>query len=182
MTPHSTKTRILILVRHGESEANRAGTFDGYADAALTELGRRQATLAGARLAALLMDRVRVVSSPLRRAAHTAQAIASTLGTTVRVDSGLVAGEGRPGQSLETAGAEVTETIRAAWADWDGALIAVSHRFPLRAYLQRLYGADSAASLVDALGNGDALEVRFQAEVAHAAIHHRLVETTLGLA
>lgn len=165
--------RTLVLVRHGESEANRAGTFDGYADAALTELGRRQATLAAARLAALALPRVRLISSPLRRAAHTALEIASAFGTELRLETRLLAGEGRPGQSLEAAGAEVAEAIGAAWAEWDATLIAVSHRFPIRAYLQRLYGPGCAAMLVDALGNAEALEVRFRGDVVSEAIHHR---------
>lgn len=169
---HTPPSRILLLVRHGESEANRAGTIDGYADAALTDLGRLQAARAAASLAAL--ERARVISSPLRRALHTAQTIASALGTEPHVDGRLLAGEGRPGQSYDTAGREVAGAIRAAWTDGDDALIAVSHRFPIRSYLRLLYGPSTAAELIDALGNGDALEVRFDADVARPAVHRRL--------
>jgi broad specificity phosphatase PhoE len=166
-----------MLVRHGESEANRVGTLDGHADADLTELGRRQATQAGASLAALALKPVRVVSSPLRRALHTAEAIALALGTEVVLDSRLLAGEGRPEPSYDTAGAEVAAAIREAWADWHGPLVAVSHRFPIRSYLRLLYGSSTAAGLVDALGNGDALEVRFEADMTHPAVHHSLAST-----
>jgi broad specificity phosphatase PhoE len=171
---HATTHPVLMLVRHGESEANRAGTLEGYADAALTELGRVQATQVGASLAALSLDPVRIVSSPLRRAAHTAEAIASALGAELRLDRRLLAGEGRPGQSYDTAGAEVAAAIREAWGGENGALIAVSHRFPIRSYLRLLYDSYSAARLVEALGNGDALEVRFEAGAAQPPVHHRL--------
>ncbi len=171
---HPAPPRILMLVRHGESEANRAGTFDGYADAVLTDLGRQQATRAAARLAALSLERVRIVSSPLRRALHTARAIASTLDLELAVDARLLAGEGRPGQSSEVAGDEVAAALREGWASGAGTLIAVSHRFPIRGYLQLLYGPDAAARLVDALGNGDGIEVRFDADTALPAVHRRL--------
>lgn len=176
-----TTGRILILVRHGESAANRAGTFEGYADAELTELGRRQATRAGASLAALSLAPVRLISSPLRRALHTAEAIASALRVELQVDARLLAGEARPGQSFDSAGAEVEDAIRTAWSDWEGALIAVSHRFPIRGYLRLLYGSYTAARLVDALGNGDALEVRFDGSAAaQPAIHHCLARGDRG--
>jgi broad specificity phosphatase PhoE len=171
---HAASNRVLMLVRHGESEANRAGTLDGYADAALTDLGRLQATQAAESLAALALERPRVISSPLRRALHTAEAIAAALGSELQLDKRLLAGEGRPGQGYDAAGNEMAAAIREAWSDAGGALIAVSHRFPIRSYLRILYGPSIAAELVDALGNGDALEVRFDADVAQPAVHRRL--------
>ena len=41
----------LLLVRHGESEANARGLLQGQAEYALTERGVEQARLVGARLA-----------------------------------------------------------------------------------------------------------------------------------
>jgi broad specificity phosphatase PhoE len=152
------------------------GTLDGYADAALTELGLEQARAAAVYLAGLALDRVRLISSPLRRAAHTAEQIGRELRVEARLDGRLLAGEGRPGQSPEIAGSDVAEAIEAAWDGWEGVLIAVSHRFPIRAYLQRLYGAQTAQTLVDALGNGDALEIVFHGDgdATREAVHHRL--------
>ena len=61
----------LVLIRHGESEANRAGIYAGLSDAWLTELGRAQAFAAGQSLRGIRFDRV--YSSRLSRAAVTAR-------------------------------------------------------------------------------------------------------------
>lgn len=68
-------TRILV-VRHGQSEWNATGRWQGQEDPPLTELGRRQASEAAAALGALDA----VVASPLQRAAVTASVIAEQLG------------------------------------------------------------------------------------------------------
>jgi broad specificity phosphatase PhoE len=71
----------LILVRHGATEANlhRPPWLQGQgSDIPLCELGRKQADAAAALLARLPV--ARVVSSPLRRARETAEAITSHLG------------------------------------------------------------------------------------------------------
>jgi len=68
-------TRIL-LVRHGQSEWNADGRWQGQADPALSELGRRQA-----RAAARSIGTVDVIAaSPLERANDTAEIIAAELG------------------------------------------------------------------------------------------------------
>jgi alpha-ribazole phosphatase len=59
---------VLILVRHGQTQANAEGRLLGRADPPLTELGRRQA----AALVAAVGPVDRVVSSPLARARETA--------------------------------------------------------------------------------------------------------------
>ncbi len=63
----------LVLVRHGESEWNRANLFTGWVDVDLTELGRAQAIQAGVDLVAegLLPDVVH--TSLQRRAIRTAE-------------------------------------------------------------------------------------------------------------
>jgi broad specificity phosphatase PhoE len=72
---------VLILIRHGESEANARGLLLGRTDAALTETGRAQARAARD----LVYDPVREVrTSPLARARDTAELLA--LGPAVRVD------------------------------------------------------------------------------------------------
>ena len=66
----------LLLVRHGESTWNAARRWQGWADPPLSDLGRRQAVEAAARLADLdLGDRV--VASDLRRAIETAELLAA---------------------------------------------------------------------------------------------------------
>lgn len=64
----------LIIVRHGESEWNRIGRYQGQQDAALSELGILQAEALARRLQHEPLDAI--FSSPLQRAARTAQAIA----------------------------------------------------------------------------------------------------------
>ena len=64
---------MLIVVRHGQTEANAAGHLLGRSDVPLTELGRRQAESVAVALREL--DVAQVVSSPLRRARETADAL-----------------------------------------------------------------------------------------------------------
>ena len=68
-------TRLLV-VRHGQSEWNAMGRWQGRADPPLTDEGRRQAKVAGGALGAFDA----VVASPLLRAAETATIIAERLG------------------------------------------------------------------------------------------------------
>lgn len=64
----------LIIVRHGESEWNRIGRYQGQQDAPLSELGIRQAEALAGRLQREPIDAI--FTSPLQRAAKTAEAIA----------------------------------------------------------------------------------------------------------
>lgn len=68
----------LYLVRHGETEWNRARRIQGLTDIPLNDTGREQARLTGT----LLTRRpiARVVASPLSRARETAEIIARELG------------------------------------------------------------------------------------------------------
>jgi probable phosphoglycerate mutase len=78
----------LLIVRHGESEWNAAGRWQGWADPPLTALGESQARSAAVELEGLDLDAV--ASSDLRRANRTAELIAEHLGLgAVDVDPGL---------------------------------------------------------------------------------------------
>jgi probable phosphoglycerate mutase len=70
---------MLVLVRHGQSHANAAGLLVGRADSPLTELGRRQAAAISNTLASSGSSSGCIFTSPLRRAAETAQAIAGAV-------------------------------------------------------------------------------------------------------
>ena len=78
----------LFLVRHGQTEMNRGGRFQGRVDSALTALGEAQADAVAATLAD--SGATAVVTSPLRRAVQTAERIAGHLGVEVGVDERLV--------------------------------------------------------------------------------------------
>src|SRR5881227_887359 len=73
----------LVLVRHGETIANREFRYIGVSDDALTEHGQVQATQLAAALSVLPV--AAVYSSPRQRAYQTALPIASRHGLTVQV-------------------------------------------------------------------------------------------------
>lgn len=68
--PHSTR---LVVLRHGETDHNAQGRFQGHADIELNARGRQQAVAARDRLAGFHFDAV--YTSPLVRAAETAQIV-----------------------------------------------------------------------------------------------------------
>src|SRR5690554_6813123 len=68
---------LLYLVRHGETDWNRARRIQGLTDIVLNDTGREQARATGRLLARRQWDGI--VSSPLARAAETAQIIAGEL-------------------------------------------------------------------------------------------------------
>ena len=69
----------LLLVRHGESEANSERRMQGQLDSPLTAKGRRQA-MAIARRAAAMGPIDALYASPLKRALGTAEAIGREAG------------------------------------------------------------------------------------------------------
>ena len=78
----------LIIIRHGESEANQLGVIAGWTDYKLTALGLQQAEETAAYLAA--NEKIDVVcSSDLCRAFDTAKALADRLGLPVQAYSEL---------------------------------------------------------------------------------------------
>ena len=82
----------IFLVRHGETEWNRARRYQGWSDSPLTAAGVAQATALGRRLAMLpAAAGAEIVASPLGRARHTAEIIARALGRTAppRLDERL---------------------------------------------------------------------------------------------
>jgi broad specificity phosphatase PhoE len=64
--------RAIYLVRHGETEWNAQGRFQGALDSPLTRRGRAQAELAGRILAAYVDPAISMEVSPLGRARETA--------------------------------------------------------------------------------------------------------------
>jgi broad specificity phosphatase PhoE len=104
----------VILARHGETDWNREDRFQGHADPPLNTAGRRQSeelaqALAGENIA-------RVYTSPLRRAAGTAEIVARRLGVEVEpvealreIDVGAWTGLTRN---------EVAERFPEAYARW----------------------------------------------------------------
>ena len=82
---------LLLLVRHGVTEWNREGRFQGHADPPLSAEGRREATLLGARLAGDDRRPRLIVTSSLARARQTAELIVAALpGTPLTTDPRLI--------------------------------------------------------------------------------------------
>jgi broad specificity phosphatase PhoE len=79
--------RTLIIWRHGETDHNASGIWQGQLDTALSDKGREQALTAAAELAAYRPSVI--VSSDLQRAADTARSLASRVGLEVRYDERL---------------------------------------------------------------------------------------------
>lgn len=73
----------IYLVRHGETEWNRARRYQGWSDSPLTPRGIAQAEAIGRRLAAMPeAAAASIVASPIGRARRTAEIIAECLGRT----------------------------------------------------------------------------------------------------
>ena len=99
----------LLVVRHGQSEWNAIGRWQGHADPSLSELGRRQAAVAAGSIGAV----DGIISSDLLRAAETAAIIAQQLGVgPVMVDQRL-----RERDVGEWSGLTDVE-IRKGWPGW----------------------------------------------------------------
>jgi probable phosphoglycerate mutase len=96
----------LVLLRHGESEWIREGRFQGQGESPLSETGRRQAALAGNRLAwphaspplpvpaGLPLE---IVHSPLGRTTETAEAVAQAIRTIAEPGAALPLLRAEPG-------------------------------------------------------------------------------------
>ncbi len=76
--------RRLIVLRHGETEHNASGIWQGQLDTHLSARGEEQARAAGPALAALRPSRI--VSSDLQRAARTAERVAEAVGIPLSLD------------------------------------------------------------------------------------------------
>ena len=71
---------MLYLIRHGETDANVAGIWQGSTDSPLNARGEMQAQALARRLANEGLDLAAIYTSPLQRAYQTARIIAQALG------------------------------------------------------------------------------------------------------
>lgn len=163
----------LILVRHGQTDANAAGLLLGRTDPDLNAAGREQAEAVAARVATFGPERV--LSSPLARCVQTAGLVAGACGVaTVEVEERLVEvdyGEydGLPfselptdlvrrwrteadfappgGESLESVGVRMAALGAEILADLGKApVVAVSHVSPIKAAVCWALGLPDLAS------------------------------------
>ncbi len=99
MRPVAAPSRSFLCVRHGVTDWNREGRFQGRTDVPLNDEGIAQAQAAARRLQTVPFDFI--VSSPLVRAAKTAKIIAATSSRPTIVEADLIecdfgSFEGRP--------------------------------------------------------------------------------------
>jgi broad specificity phosphatase PhoE len=92
-------SRSFLCLRHGVTDWNRERRFQGRTDVPLNDEGIAQAHAAARRLQGIAFDAI--ISSPLRRAAKTAEIIAAASGKPVTIDADLIecdfgGFEGRP--------------------------------------------------------------------------------------
>ncbi len=106
----------LIIVRHGESEADILNVHEGMADFSLTDLGKEQAQDL-AKSIKVNYNVTKIISSPLRRAKAVAELIGEATGISVEFednlmehDNGLLAGHSYEYAARKFPEKELTET------------------------------------------------------------------------
>jgi broad specificity phosphatase PhoE len=137
-----TSLRQVILLRHGETDANAGGVVQGHSPTPLNTLGREQARRLAIRLAAWRPKIDALVTSDLPRAMQTAETIAAACGLALSCDAawrerGLGEYEGRQVGELELwrlASGENSppgaESVEAFQERVRSALLGLHERFP----------------------------------------------------
>lgn len=174
--------RRLLLVRHGVTEWNREGRFQGRSDPPLADGGQAEAARLAARLAGdPLLRPGRIVTSTLSRARQTADAIAAVVGVAPIADErwceiGQGEWEGRTHAELEVHDRE----RYLAWRDADGIrqppagepIDAVRAR--VRAALDDLVGGDGWPACI--VSHGGTLRVTAAILLGFDGEHHASVD------
>jgi probable phosphoglycerate mutase len=164
----------LLLVRHGQSEWNALGRWQGQADPPLSELGRDQADVAGRAVGPVSA----LFTSPLLRASETAAIIGRQIELEPTVIDDLKERDAGEWTGL------TREEIDARWPGWIDGTTPVGRVFSDSANLRRPPGWEKDSALLErALGalqeihatapGGDVLVV------THGGLMHTL-ERTLG--
>jgi broad specificity phosphatase PhoE len=81
-------SRPFYLLRHGQTDWNLEGRYQGRSDVPLNATGLAQAEAAATRLASLPIDRI--VASPLIRALKTAAIVAERVNKPLHIERGLI--------------------------------------------------------------------------------------------
>lgn len=160
---------LLYLVRHGETEANRAGLALGRADVPLNERGLRQARSLGDALAGKPF--AAVYTSPLKRAMDTAKAISAPHGLSPVLEPGLIEMDIGELDGLSfTAIRERHPELLAKWASPEGPVVA-------------RFGSESLADVQERGWRSlEALANRHQDETVCAVTHNFVILSVLARA
>jgi broad specificity phosphatase PhoE len=109
---------VIVLLRHGRTEANARGLLLGRADPRLDDVGREQAR-AAAEVVAATASVGRIVSSPLARCRATAEIVAGVVGEDVPVEVEIDERWIELDYG-ELDGTPLSEVPPATWAAWQG--------------------------------------------------------------
>ncbi|UVI37701.1 histidine phosphatase family protein [Brevibacterium spongiae] len=163
-------TKTVLFWRHGQTDFNVAGRFQGQSDVPLNDAGRAQAEQAARRLADFAPQLI--VSSDLSRAAETADSLAALVGLTPVRDERLR--EAAFGEWEGSTRAEVAETWPSELAEWaSGADVA-----PPGGESRSESGSRVAAAVTDIVESSDAQTIAF---VAHGAVLRGAAEILLEM-
>ncbi|MCL5427899.1 MAG: histidine phosphatase family protein [Candidatus Marsarchaeota archaeon] len=149
-------SQLIVLVRHGQSQANVEGILsDELEKSPLTPLGREQAGRTAKELKKLRLDAL--VSSPVLRARQTAGIIGEETGLEVRIDdrlretgmgsnNGAAANGGmwkfKKGVRFESAGSVYRRTMEFIREQDYGSFVAVAHKVQVTSILFSQCGLD----------------------------------------
>jgi broad specificity phosphatase PhoE len=167
----------LLLARHGETDWNRDGIWQGHGDPPLNDLGRQQAAALAERMREVEIDVL--YSSDLRRALETAEILAAAKGLPVTPDpalremdvgswTGLTFAqiedrfpgmEHHDGESREAFSTRVISTFHRIASRNHGRALVVTHGGVVRALQRHMYGEPLAV-----LGNCETYAVRYENE------------------
>ncbi|MEM7797758.1 MAG: histidine phosphatase family protein [Chloroflexota bacterium] len=113
----------LLLVRHGQTDANKEMRFVGSTDVPLNKTGREQARLMAARLAERPIEHI--YSSPALRAHETAKLINNSLQAEISLDERLweLDHKNWEGKTIQ----EIYDQDPQAWEDWMNLKIEAPH-------------------------------------------------------
>ena len=191
------RSLTLLLVRHGETTWNAEGRWQGQTDVPLSEVGRRQAELLGARLARLFasgaLPRPKgVFTSDLSRAVETARLLAEFGGidatatvlpelreryfgswegkTAEEVGFAPGSGERAPdAEGYDAVWVRMSAALERVWHTSDSAALIVGHGGSLRALVARAGGLDASGIRHFALGNTSLTVATFAGESLETA-------------
>jgi probable phosphoglycerate mutase len=150
-------SRRVVLWRHGQTAWNVERRFQGKTDISLDTTGIAQAERAARLLAALRP--IAIVSSPLQRAARTADALAELTGLTVSHDADLVERDGGAWEGLTNS--EIKERYPAEYALWQppGGETGAEVAKRVGTALERIIGRMPADGLLVVTSHGAALRL-----------------------
>ena len=168
-------TTTLLLLRHGETEANAAGVLQGQSESRLTARGRSQAAALGAALAQSLhgSDGLTpiVYASDLSRASDTAQAVADALGGESRVATDPRLRERRLGPFQGIPTVDCARKFPRTWAAFNSG--ALDHGTPPK-------NLDKGADANGGVESSDEMRERCKASLEEIRLNH-LGKTTLAV-